>query len=126
MVLLHGVHAVHNYNTILCRETSRTFILSWYIHRTKFADFTLDLCNCYSQSRIYIGVTQTKYRFVKSIVFLFGGELGCFLVCLTVKENVGMPENHRFMMDYQYHEKNMEIYLLKYILYSFRNLDIMY
>jgi hypothetical protein len=29
---------------------------------------------------------------------------------LTVEKNVGMPENYRFMMDYEYQEKKKEIY----------------
>jgi hypothetical protein len=28
----------------------------------------------------------------------------------TVWENAGMPENYRFMMDYEYQEKKKEIY----------------
>jgi hypothetical protein len=41
------------------------------IHRANFADFILDLRNCYSQSCIYIGFTHL-YRFVKSILLRFG------------------------------------------------------
>jgi hypothetical protein len=29
---------------------------------------------------------------------------------LTVEKNSGMPENYRFMMDYEYQEKKKEIY----------------
>jgi hypothetical protein len=29
---------------------------------------------------------------------------------LTVKENAGMLENYGFMMDYEYHEKQKNIY----------------
>jgi hypothetical protein len=29
---------------------------------------------------------------------------------LTVEENAGMPENHRFMMDNEYQEKKKKIY----------------
>jgi hypothetical protein len=36
--------------------------------------------------------------------------IGVFLVCLTVYENAGMSENHRYMMDYEYQEKKNEIY----------------
>jgi hypothetical protein len=50
------------------------------------------------------------YRFVKSKLFLFGGEFGCFWFFFTVKTNAGMPEIYRFMMDYDYQEKNKEIY----------------
>jgi hypothetical protein len=37
-------------------------------------------------------------------------------VCLTVQENARMPENYKFIMDYEYQEKKKEIYKLKYIL----------
>jgi hypothetical protein len=40
---------------------------------------------------------------VKSLIFLFGGKLGCFLVYLAVQENAGMTEN--FMIDYEYQTK---------------------
>jgi hypothetical protein len=43
-----------------------------------------------------------KYRVMK---YIFLREIGLFLVCLTVEKNVGMTENHRFMIDYEYHEK---------------------
>jgi hypothetical protein len=38
-------------------------------------------------------------------------EIGLFIpvVCLTAEKNAGMPENYRFMMDYEYQEKK-EIY----------------
>jgi hypothetical protein len=42
---------------------------------------------------------------VKSILFLFGRELGCFLFVPTIKENAGMSENCRFMMNYEYQQK---------------------
>jgi hypothetical protein len=29
---------------------------------------------------------------------------------LTVEKNAGMPENYRFMMDYEWQEKKKEIY----------------
>jgi hypothetical protein len=29
---------------------------------------------------------------------------------LTVEENLGMPENYRFMVDFEYQEKKKEIY----------------
>jgi hypothetical protein len=32
-------------------------------------------------------------------------EIGSFLGLLTVEENVGMPENYRFMMGFEYQEK---------------------
>jgi hypothetical protein len=37
---------------------------------------------------------------------------------LTVEKNVGMPENFRIAMDYEYQEKKKEIYLLKYIVFE--------
>jgi hypothetical protein len=43
--------------------------------------------------------------------------MGLFLVCFTVWENAGMPENKRFIMDYEYKEKKKEIYYLKYIVF---------
>jgi hypothetical protein len=36
--------------------------------------------------------------------------IGLLLVCLTVYENAGMPENSRFTMDYEYQEKKKGIY----------------
>jgi hypothetical protein len=33
---------------------------------------------------------------------------------LTVEENAGMPENYRFMMDYEFQEKKKEIKELNY------------
>jgi hypothetical protein len=33
---------------------------------------------------------------------------------LTVEKNAGMPENYRFMMDYEYQGKREEIHRLKY------------
>jgi hypothetical protein len=33
-----------------------------------------------------------------------------FLVCYTVKENAGKPENYGFMMDNEFQEKKKEIY----------------
>jgi hypothetical protein len=38
---------------------------------------------------------------VKSTIF-FWQEIGLFLVCLTVEKNAGMPENYRYMRDYEY------------------------
>jgi hypothetical protein len=49
------------------------------IHRAELADFILDLRNCYSQSRLYIGFTH-KDRVVKSVLFIFGGKLGSVLL----------------------------------------------
>jgi hypothetical protein len=46
---------------------------------------------------------------VKSILFLCGGELGCFIVILSTKGNAGMTETYRIMMDYEYQEKKNEI-----------------
>jgi hypothetical protein len=76
------------------------------MHSANFEDFELDLWNWYSQSRLYIGFTY-KYRFLKSLPFLFGGELGCFkfVWLLSVEENAGMPEICRIVMDYEYQEK---------------------
>jgi hypothetical protein len=37
---------------------------------------------------------------------------------LTVEKNGGMPENYRFMMDYEYQEKKKEIYYLKYTVFE--------
>jgi hypothetical protein len=34
---------------------------------------------------------------------------------LTVKENAGMPENYRFIMDYEYQEKKKEIYFYQFL-----------
>jgi hypothetical protein len=62
------------------------------IHRANFADFILDLRNCYSQPRVFVGFTTHKYRAVKSILFFFWREIGLFLVCLTVDKNAGRPE----------------------------------
>jgi hypothetical protein len=36
---------------------------------------------------------------VKSVLFVFGREIGLFLVRLIVVENEGMHQNYRFMMD---------------------------
>jgi hypothetical protein len=60
---------------------------------------------CYSQSRLYIGLPTNIMLFVKSILFIFGRELGCFwFVWRYTKmwEQVGMPENSRFMLDCEY------------------------
>jgi hypothetical protein len=43
-------------------------------------------------------------------IIYFWREIGLFLVCLTVEENAGMPENYQFMMDYEYQEAKKEIY----------------
>jgi hypothetical protein len=37
-----------------------------------------------------------------------------FIVCFTVWENAGMPENYKLMMDFEYHEKRKKIHMLKY------------
>jgi hypothetical protein len=37
-----------------------------------------------------------------------------FIVCLTVWENAGMPENYRLTPDYEYQGKKEEIHKLKY------------
>jgi hypothetical protein len=47
-----------------------------------------------------------------------------FLVYLTVAENAGMPDNYRFMMDYEYQDKNKEIYKLKYLVFKIYILSI--
>jgi hypothetical protein len=51
------------------------------------------------------------WRFDIGIIY-FSQELGSFLACLTLEENTEMPEseNYRLMMDYEYQEKNKEIY----------------
>jgi hypothetical protein len=45
---------------------------------------------------------------VKSVLLHFG--IGLFIVCLTDWENVGMPENYRLMMDYEYQGRREEIH----------------
>jgi hypothetical protein len=54
---------------------------------------------------------------VKSILFIFGGELGSFK--FDFEENVGMPGIYRFVMDYEYQEKKKELYKLKYIVFEY-------
>jgi hypothetical protein len=56
------------------------------IHRANFADFILDLRNCYTPLHLYVGFTH-KYRVVESKLFIFCRKL--FLVCLTAKKIVG-------------------------------------
>jgi hypothetical protein len=46
---------------------------------------------------------------VKFILILFGVDFGLFLVFLIVKENAGMPENDRDLIDYEYQEIKNEI-----------------
>jgi hypothetical protein len=56
------------------------------MHRANFADFILDLRNCYSQTRLYIGYTQS-YEFVNQIYIIsfwreigvVSGLFGCFI-----------------------------------------------
>jgi hypothetical protein len=36
--------------------------------------------------------------------------MGLFKVCLTVWENVGMPENYKLKVDYEYQGKKDEIH----------------
>jgi hypothetical protein len=43
-----------------------------------------------------------------SIIYFWRG-IGLFLVCLTVSENVGMPKNYRFMLDYEYQKKERNL-----------------
>jgi hypothetical protein len=51
-------------------------------------------------SRVFmLDLPASIRRVVKSI--LFWCVIGLFIVCLTVWENVGMPENYRLMMDYE-------------------------
>jgi hypothetical protein len=38
-------------------------------------------------------------------IITFWRGIGFFIVCFTVWENAGMPENHRLMMDYEYQGK---------------------
>jgi hypothetical protein len=40
---------------------------------------------------------------VKSILVHCG--IGLFIVCFTVWENAGMPENYKLLMDYEYQGK---------------------
>jgi hypothetical protein len=47
--------------------------------------------------------------------------MGLFPVCLPVKEHSGMPENCKFMLDYEYQEKK-EVNLLADMYDSPRNL----
>jgi hypothetical protein len=47
---------------------------------------------------------------MKSMLFHFWRGIGLFIVCFTVWENEGMPENYGFMMNYEYQEKKNEIY----------------
>jgi hypothetical protein len=42
---------------------------------------------------------------MKYIFFLFLRRIGLLIVGLTVQENMGKPENYRFMRDYEYQEK---------------------
>jgi hypothetical protein len=65
---------------------------------TNFADFILDLRNCYAHSHLGIGFTHL-YRLVKAtyIISFFWRGTGLFIVCLTVWEKAGMPENNRCM-----------------------------
>jgi hypothetical protein len=43
-------------------------------------------------------------------IISFWRAIGLYQVYLTVEGNAGMPENYRFMMDYEYQGKNKEIY----------------
>jgi hypothetical protein len=67
------------------------------IHKANFADVILDLQNFYSQSRLCFWFSQ-KYRFVKSILFLFLRNLviSSLFYCLGKCGKLG-----RFM-DYEY------------------------
>jgi hypothetical protein len=64
------------------------------IHRANFADFILDLRDCYSQSHLYMDLPT--YLVLWNLYYFFLAGIGLFLVL----DNAGMPEN-RFMMDYE-------------------------
>jgi hypothetical protein len=55
-------------------------------------------------------------------IIYFWSEIGLFLVCLNVEKNVGMPENYRFVMDYEYQEKKRRKSTSSNISCSLRNL----
>jgi hypothetical protein len=38
-------------------------------------------------------------------IIAFWRGIGLFIVCFPVRENVGMPENNRLMMDYEHQGK---------------------
>jgi hypothetical protein len=46
--------------------------------------------------RLYIGFIGFEIYTIS-----FWQETGLFLVCLTVEDHAGMPENYRFMMGYE-------------------------
>jgi hypothetical protein len=41
-----------------------------------------------------------------------------FVLCFTVLENAGMPENYRLIMDYEYQGKKEKFHKLKYIVFE--------
>jgi hypothetical protein len=44
-----------------------------------------------------------------NLYYLYLAGNGLVIVCLTVEKNVGMPENHIFMMDYMNTKKKIII-----------------
>jgi hypothetical protein len=61
-------------------------------------------------SPIFILDLPTNIELWNLQLLIFLREIGLFLVCLTVEKNAVMHENYRFMMDYEYQEKNKDIY----------------
>jgi hypothetical protein len=57
-----------------------------------------------TQRLTYSELSRVGIHSQKSLLFFRGG-IWSFLDCFTVWENAGMPENCRFIIDYEYQEK---------------------
>jgi hypothetical protein len=76
------------------------------IHNSNVADFIFDLRNCYSQSRLYCILNLPAKRDLWNLhyVFLAGNWVVSSLLRL-LRKNAGVPENYRFMMDFNTKKK---------------------
>jgi hypothetical protein len=74
-------------------------------------------------SRVFISDLPASIDLQNLYYYILAGNW-VVIVCLTVWEFAGMPENYRLMMDYEYQGKKEEIHKLKYIVFEIYILSI--